>query len=237
MSEGKESRAANTNQGVQVKRVPLAVLALIIGATACQEFATSPNKGSDPNVEYRLSNPPPPPIDTGAAFGFTGLQTNVVQSFPSGVLGSVQIDPSHIGVRNSLSLNGPFIVPVTYMLNADGSSGYLHFHDAPDIDADANGMVKLDNTGFSGKGFVTFNTDAGPLVVDLSSVLQSSSFAGCGGLFTAAPLSSAAARPDSFCFQVTFGNATLNGDPVGPVFVTAACYARPENNFCNEEIG
>ena len=218
-----------------MKRVPLALLALVIGVTACQEIATSPNTGAGPSVNYRLSNPPPPPIDTGAAFGFTGLTTNVVQSFPSGLSASVQIDPSQIGGRRALSIGGPFIVPVTYLLNPDGSTGYLHFHDAPDINASANGMVKLDKKGFTGKGFVTFNTDAGPLVVDLSSVLQSSSFAGCGGFVGSAPLSGAASRPDSFCFQVTFGNATLNGNPVGPVFVNAACYARPENNFCGGE--
>jgi hypothetical protein len=229
-------RAANTTQGVKVKRVPLAFLALIVGATACQEFATSPDKGGDLNVNYRLSNPPPPPIDTGAAFSFTGLTTNIVQSFPSEIRGSVQVDPGHLGNRSAISVGGPFVVPVTYMLNADGSAGYLHFHDAPDINADANGMVKLDNQGFTGMGTVTFNTEAGPLVVDLSSVLQTSSFSGCGGVIFETPLSPAAARPDSFCFQVTFGNATLNGNPVGPVFVDAACYARPENNFCNEEI-
>lgn len=224
-----------------MNRAPLAIIALVIGVAACQEMTTAPASSPDLRVQSaRFSNPPPPPIDTGAGVGvsFEAATTRLVDPF------SIRSSILDNGVRGgSSSVNASatqflfFVIPVTYLFNPNGSSGYLHFHDDAnnDIDSDANGTVKFQKGDFDGKGKVTIQTSFGPIVINLASVNDgASTFEGCSENI---PSVAAAARPDSFCFQVTFDDVTVNGVPAGPVTMSPSCYARPENNFCdNEEV-
>lgn len=205
-------------QGVILKRVPLAIMALVIAAAACQEIATAPQSAADAELQSsRESNPPPPPIDTGATGTVGGIpdQTQInVSAFDPNF--SILTSPGMKSgtVRKTIPVYGgfaSFTIPVTYLLNSDGSSGYLHFHDAPDIDADASGMVKYRGPEpggvFEGKGNIYITVDGGTLRIDLSSVSQTgSSFEAC----PQAPVFPSAARGDSSCFRVQFDEIYFN---------------------------
>lgn len=233
------------NKGATLKRFPLAILALITGVAACQDVATAPLSRTDLELRsLRLSNPPPPPIDTGASGSVSveiattrqvdpfGIRTAVLQSFKEPGIRSA-VDP-HFDPHPTTVLS--FTVRVIYLFNPEGLNGYLHFKsdEATDIKSDPSAMVKYHDGQFNGKGLVTVGTEFGPLVIDLSSVNDAgSSFEGCAENIPSL-LSAAAARPDSFCFEVQFNNVTLDGNPVGPVSMNPGCFPRPENFFCNE---
>ena len=138
------------------------------------------------------------------------------------------------GTPLSLQSSAFFTIPVTYMFDPAGNTGYLHFHsDADnDVETDAQGMVRLRGEDFIGQGFVTIETTEGTLVIDLSSVDDDASFfEACEQ--SVPSLTALDPRPDSLCFQVQFDDATLDGVPVGPVTLFPSCYPREENNFCN----
>lgn len=179
--------------GVIVKRVVLATLALVIGAAACQDAVTSPQLGSNLSLRYRVSNPPPPPIDASATGSFT---TSSASSF-------------------SIQASCSFHIPVTYFFDPTANSGYLHFssNQADMATASSNGMVKYAHGSLSGKGTLEIITDCGLLVIDLSSIQQPPSFIGCRSEFSAASPSG----PPQVCFHLEFSMATLDGVPVSPV--------------------
>ena len=66
-------------------RVSLAALATLalLGAAACQDAITSPQGSIDSSLRLRVSNPPPPPADTGASGSFLGT---TLRAEPSGKL-------------------------------------------------------------------------------------------------------------------------------------------------------
>ncbi len=191
-----------------MKRVSLAALTgfALIGAAACQDALTSPQLAADARYEREAGNPPPPPIDTGATGSFFATETETFFQTLSN-----------------------FSIPVTYMFNKTGNSGFLHFSsdDANGVDASSNGMVKFNAPAdFSGKGTVEIQTDEGLLVIDLESVNDALSFfAPCGG--------------ESSCFHVVFDHATLfppEGPPIeGTAVIDPGC--PPDNESCFEEIG
>lgn len=180
--------------GVIVKRVVLATLALVIGAAACQDAVTSPQLGSNLSLRYRVSNPPPPPIDASATGSFT---TSSASSF------SVQA-----------STTCSFNIPVTYFFDPTANSGYLHFSsNQPDgATASSNGMVKYAHGSLSGKGTLeVIIPDCGRLVIDLSSIQQPPSSLGCP-----LPEIGGAVTEGLVCFHLFFDHATLyptEGDP------------------------
>ncbi len=230
-----------------MKRVPLAIMALVITAAACQEIATSPQVAADLDVlTARESNPPPPPIDTGAIGSVGGIpsaeQLNVSPFDPNfSILTAPGMKSGSL--RKAIPVYGgfaTFILPVTYLLNKDGSSGYLHFHDAPDINADANGTVKYRGPEpggvFEGKGNIYITVEGGTLRIDLSSVSQNSSFEGCSPGFTEG--SSTADRSEFGCFQVTFDDVYFNDVLLeGGVTFYPSCDPNDPNDNCNQEVG
>jgi hypothetical protein len=174
--------------GVIVKRVVLATLALVIGAAACQDAVTSPQLGSNLSLRYRLSNPPPPPIDTGATGSFAATQSAL--SF------SVQASATCF-----------FHIPVTYFFDPTANSGYLHFssNQAEGATASSNGMVKYAHGSLSGKGTLEIIIpDCGRLVIDLSSIQQPPSSLGCPP-----PEIGGAVTEGLVCFDLFFDHATL----------------------------
>ena len=227
-----------------MKRVPLAVLALVIGIAACQEAATSPQATADLNTANlnprygEASNPPPPPIDTGGRVSFTGATaTSFKWADPfqpwSARLASAALDPC-TGTPSEIILN------VTYMLNNGGTSGYLHFSSdkGDSVWASSNGMVKMHDGVFDGKGAIAMIIDGCQLVLDLSSVnSELSSFGGCG-VFEDVVILDAPTRPPTGCFIVHFDEVTLNGVDIGGADLEAApeCVPEDERQGCNPEI-
>jgi len=226
----------------------LIILASAIAAAACQEIATSPQVSADigPQSE-RLSNPPPPPIDTGALGSIGG---GLAETFMAPVANRSALPAApgferFAGSSQSVVLHPPhptsitFVVPATYLLNKGGLSGYLHFADNDDegVDSDPNGMVHMNRGTFSGKGKITIRRGDDVYVIDLASVNSASSyFEDCpaGGSYPEAgpPEENRGGR----CFKVKFNAVYLNDAllPGGATF-TPTCYPGPENDFCNSE--
>lgn len=196
-----------------MKRVPLVALALIIGAVACQEVSapTPSNSSSGPALRFRVSNPPPPPIDTGATGSFSATQQSVPasiqQSSPFGmnlsILRSVPSAPSFAFDQQLYS----FSLPVVYFFDKTTNSGYLKFGSDPEnsVLAPTNGAIKYSKGTFSGKGIVEIQVTGGVLAIDLSSILATSLF-GCPPIV---PSVSAPGGPPAACFHLEFGQATF----------------------------
>ncbi len=201
-----------------MKRVPLAVLALVMSAAACQEFATSPQTSAEATVRATLSNPPPPPIDTGASGSFT----------PTAVTAPINpsINAARFGVVGASSVF--FTVPVRYFFNPPENSGYLHFRN--DLNSNASGGSIKDQKGvLSGNGLLTLQLANGVLSIDLSSVQQPPSFLGCGVIV---PQVAGPPPPASggVCFYLFFSSATFTptgGNPIqGTVNLSPSAFFR-----------
>ena len=183
-----------------MKPFPIAIVALVVGVGACQEFATAPQPGNNAAISRSLSNPPPPPIDTGASGSFS----------PDASFSIAQ--PSGLGPRFVVSqTEASFNIPVRYFLNRTDNSGYLHFENdtSADVYSTSNGSVKYQKGLLSGKGSVTIQmSDGSTLVIDLSSIEQPpASFFGCS-----APTTVGDAAPQDtggVCFDLIFQRATL----------------------------
>ena len=228
-------------EGSTVKRLTLGVVTgvSLIAVAACHDSVTSPeSNNSDLSLRYGLSNPPPPPIDTGATGSFVATQDLRAPSTPK------FLQPHYSIVQTSsptevqrIVLSAPrtkrfdffqttsfFSVPITYLWNPTKKSGYVHFSNDPDgVSASSNGMIKNNNGKLSGKGKLQIETDEGLLVIDLSSLQVPPSSLGC-------PV------PDTFdaptntgpvCFSFFFASATLYppvGDPIeGTVQMDPGC--------------
>jgi len=230
-----------------MRRIPLAMLAVVIAAVACQETATSPDEVVDltPNSE-RFGNPPPPPIDTGASFS---LQPTAYRSPTWQPTYSMKL----VGYQDDCLLDPEtdFIllptVPVTYMYDPAGNGGYLHFSDAPflGIDTDANGMVRMRDTteagdfigqDFTGKGKVRFIYQNCEFVINLENVSDTEShFGECG------PNVDLTQDPpegrDQGCFVVTFEDIEFENEPtmVDVTMFPAPPPCDPDSEECEEE--
>ena len=217
-----------------MKRSALVSIAALIAVAACQEMTTSPTGVGDiSSLDARFSNPPPPPIDTGATGGIAATFAPQAAAIAAPSLPAAPGFERFAGGVQSLQSATNFTIPVTYLYNPVGNSGFLHFRsdNANDVEADANGMVRLQDGVFSGKGQVVIETFEGTLIIFLNSINSAqSSFEGCGDNFFAAALPD---RPENGCFNVVFDEATLNGDPVGPVEFDPDCYPSEANQFCD----
>jgi hypothetical protein len=208
-----------------VKAFPFAILVLV-GVAACQELATEPQSGTGLMPRGSLSNPPPPPIDTGASGSFSPNQTFSVAQ-------SGGFTPRYVVTQTE----DFFTIPVRYFLNTEDTNGYLHFSNdtSADVLSTANGSVKYQNGLLSGKGSVTLQmADGSTLVIDLSSIEQPpASFFGCS-----TPLTTAAAAPQDtggVCFHLFFDRATLT-PPGGGTPVSGSVDLRPEQIVVGCEI-
>lgn len=202
-----------------MKRIALVTVALIVGAIACEEVATSPQPAAPESTaglipRYRLGNPPPPPIDTGASFVPSATAYRAPRYSPYSPMRLVGLyqgcpsDPTQIFLPT---------VPATYMYDPNGNTGWLHFSDAPfsNIDTDANGMVKMSNIGgvqdFSGKGKIKFDLGDGCVVIiDLTRVSDAESHFGECGVNTDLAQEPPPGR-DQGCFSVEFEDIIVNG--------------------------
>ncbi len=174
-----------------MKAITLTALTLALASAACQEATTSPQITGAPELQYAFGNPPPPPIDTGAA----GYSQDAPATF--------------------------YTLQVTYFFNPVGSAGYLKFdkNQEGSTEIDKNAQVRLSQGTFSGKGFVTLAASGGsPLVIDLSTVTQGSSFSSCSTTETT-PTATEDTRSDGGCFALTFSGVTRNGVSTGSPFV------------------
>jgi hypothetical protein len=216
----------------------------LIGAAACKDAVTSPENNSDLALRYGISNPPPPPIDTGASGFFSAADLRapstpkflqprftIVQSSSPAERQKLSILAAPRAHRFSLS-QSPFLfsVPVTYFFNPTLNDGYLHFSNDPDgVNASSNGMIKNHQGVLSGKGTLQIQTDQGLLVIDLSSIQQPPSFLGCSPPTFGAPTS-----PGGVCFHLFFSQATLfftlGGSENGSAQMDPNC--PPENDAC-----
>ena len=205
-----------------MRRFPLAIMAFAMGLAACTELATAPQQqaGSDITARYRLSNPPPPPIDTGATGFFTptGIATNVLKSSlsPSYTVSVSSIKGASFDV-SPFSFN----IPVTYFLNKTDNSGYLHFGGNAH-----GGDVKFKKGFLDGKGNLIVDLGNGILKIDLSSLEQPPSFFGCGTeVIGGAPTNNFG----GVCFGLFFDSATFT-PPGGPT-VPGTVSLFPEDSF------
>lgn len=234
-----------------MNRVSLAVVtaATLIAVAACQDAVTSPGNSSDLTLRYGVSNPPPPPIDTGARGFFSPASDlrapstpkflqprySIVQSLspaPQRTVFGAPNTPNFLQPRFSIVYQSPggFNVPVTYFFNKTSNDGYLHFSNDPDgVNASSNGMIKNHKGVLSGKGMLQITTgEGGLLVIDLSS-LGPGSFLGCTPSEFNAPTNNG-----GVCFSLFFESATYfppSGPPVqGSVEMDPSC--PPDNNAC-----
>lgn len=212
-----------------MKRLTLGVVTgvSLIAVAACHDSVTSPeSNNSDLSLRYGISNPPPPPIDTGAtgSFQFAELRAPSTPKFLQPRFSIVQSSPVEIQ-RQILSAprakrfdfaQSPFFfsVPITYLWNPTRNSGYVHFSNDPDgVSASSNGMIKNNHGKLSGKGTLQIETDGGLLVIDLSSLQVPPSTLGC----PAPETFDAPTNTGPVCFSFFFASATLYppvGDPI-----------------------
>jgi hypothetical protein len=203
------SYTARTTLGVIVSRSSFAVLAFTVGIAACQDALTSPQLNVDEEGLFaNASNPPPPPIDTGAIGRFrpgTNLRApyespllqprfSIIQSSAPQQKLTVLSRPQKLAFFVQTSEN--FSVPVKYTLSTDGTRGEL-IYKATKVSKEVlkTCTIKYVNGVFSGKGTLQIVTEDGLLWIDCSSVSQSSTFDTCGEGET--------------CFDVIFDNAIL----------------------------
>ncbi len=186
-------------RGFIVKRLPLALLAVIVAA-ACQEIPTSPQATTEAAVlAARVSNPPPPPIDTGAAGSFT----------PDASAASVRAAAASGGTVGSSAF---FTVGVRYFVSPTDNSGYIHFRNDSNNNG-SGGSIKVRNGVVSGNGFLTLNLTDGVLRIDLSSVQQPPSFVGCSFVPGDAPTQNGG----GVCFSLFFSSATFTPTGGSPI--------------------
>src|SRR5688572_25050844 len=108
---------------------------------------------------------------------------------------------------------------VRYFFNTVGNAGWLKFDsEQGDVSVDKNAQVRYSQGVFSGKGFLTLTDGAGELVVDLSTVSQTSSFTSCTVAETA-PSATEDTRPEGGCFSLSFSGVTRNDLPTRSPFV------------------
>jgi len=234
-----------------VTRVSLAALATLalLGAAACQDAITSPQGNTDLSLRLRVSNPPPPPADTGASGSFIGTtlraeptgkllqpRFSIQQGFgPMATPSRPSFLVSHAptsGPANSFQSSTFFHIPITYFFSPAGANGYIHFSSDHDngVNSSSNGMLKVKNGIISGKGKLTIETFDGVVVIDLSSVQQPPSFIGCGP----PEIGEAPTTPGGVCFELFFTEATFTptgGEPIeGSVQMEPGC--PPDNESC-----
>jgi hypothetical protein len=219
-----------------VKGSALLVVAAVIGVAACQEV-TSPSTEADLTVRNALrSNPPPPPIDTGASFFQSAFLTSAPTGLRMPAVRTNMLSAPTIGFRNAEVVcdgninNGT--VPLRHFFNKTNQTGWDHFESDCDngVDATAGAATDFHRGVITGRGTLTINTYAGTLVVDLSSVdSDASSMGPCQGFIIGdlAPdgVHPAAVAPaDTGCFDLKFDNVTLDGVQVGPYRFEESCY-------------
>ncbi len=231
-----------------MNRVSLASLAAValIGAAACQDAVTSPGSTNDLTLRYRISNPPPPPIDTGANGSFTsttlradpsprflGPRYSIFQSgSPAQKTKFSVLAPPTRGALDFAQSSENFNIPITYLFNPTSLFGYVHFSNDPDgVNSSSNGMIKNNNGVLSGKGTLTLDVPGGPLIIDLSSLVPEDSFLGC----EVETIGGAPTNNGGVCFHFFFSSATLNG-ALGSVEMRPGCSpngaANDETEFC-----
>ena len=172
-----------------MKPVHLVALALLSTAAACEQVVTAPKMSDVPTINALVSNPPPPPIDSGAAaVGNASIVFAVTYFFnPVGNSGYLMFDN-----------------------NQEGST---------EVDKNAQVRLHNGTFSGKGTLATDVNGDGagGLLVVNLASVVTSlSSFAGCAQEVptetTAAP--DGEPRDEAGCFSLTFSDATLDGETI-----------------------
>ncbi|HEX6573695.1 MAG TPA: hypothetical protein VF042_01890 [Gemmatimonadaceae bacterium] len=130
-----------------MRSVALATLTALLTVVACQDPISSSPASLDLSVRdagtFVGSNPPPPPIDSGAV-GTASTETET----------------------STIQFN------VTYFFNRPETSGWLKFNrDAYDnTDIDNSAAIKLTNGVLSGKGIIRVFVDDGVYRIDLSKV-------------------------------------------------------------------
>jgi len=190
-------------------------------------------------VQAALSNPPPPPIDTGASISVAievattrlvdpfSLRSSVMTTDLSGQ------EPVKAISHATTTLVIPMPVPVTYNRNEDGTGGSLTFHAdlVNHVTVDPHASIHQDAHGdFVGTGNVTIETVYGTLVMHLPTVIDSASvFEGCG--------QSEVPNHPELCFGTKLGTSTMDGQFLGQVTLTPACYPNAENHFCSPTHG
>jgi hypothetical protein len=221
-----------------LKRIALASLVLVIGVFACKDVVTSPQLNVDTEGQFaNASNPPPPPLDTGARGRFLPGATLRAEPTPRFFSPRFSVDQplptqprtSILGLPTRLAnevIIDPFDfnLPVTYNLSQDGLKGQLSFRKINGSHAVLKACnVKLNNGVFTGSGFLQVQTTGGLLIIDCSSVNQELSwFEPCGDRTVVGER----------CFHLVFDYATLDGVP-GRAQVMVGCTPDDiENEAC-----
>jgi hypothetical protein len=129
-----------------MRSIALAVVT-VVGLAACQQMTTEPATNSDLSIKMLVSNPPPPPIDSGSV-GYTGTSTNRT-----------------------------FFLQLTYFMNKPGTNGWLTLINGDGNTSDPNARVSVHNGEVTGKGnwFIDLG-DGDNLKLDLGSIDGRSSF-------------------------------------------------------------
>jgi hypothetical protein len=184
-----------------MKRFALAAVASLF-VVACQDTSTTPmpvGDGPEINTGFVVSNPPPPPIDSGAV-GAT----------------------SESDGSNFTTLN----FSVTYMLNKPENTGWLKFNrsENDDADIDNSAAVKMTNGAFSGKGTILVRADGGAFIINLSQVtFAGSSFDEC----TAETAPTATDDGKSSCFNLVLDGVIFQPSEGGTAVKAGVFTLRP----------
>ena len=180
-----------------MKRFALSAVAGLFLVGACQDMSTTPTSvAQDPEVNtgFFLSNPPPPPIDSGAV-GAT----------------------SESDGSNFTQLN----FSVTYMLNKPENTGWLKFNRSAndDVDIDNSAAVKMTNGVFSGRGTIVVKAEGGAFIINLAKVtFAGSSFEEC----TAETVPTATGDGKTSCFNLVLDGVMFQ--PTGGTAVKASSF-------------
>ena len=169
-----------------MKRFALTAVAALFSVVACQDMSTTPTVappelGVARGFGTAPSNPPPPPIDSGA-----------------------------VGIASESNENNetPVIFRVTYFFNKPENSGWLKFNkdefDNTDIDNSAG--IKFSSGVYTGKGVITIKAKSGlgNYVIDLSQVDFAKTRTGFGEC-TVAESPTLTSDGGSSCFLIDFG--------------------------------
>ena len=167
----------------------ISLAVLVLGVTvAACNEIATSPETVNPPLSLAFSNPPPPDVDTMAAGSADGQTYSTFR--------------------------------VRYFFNTVGNAGWLKFDsEVGDVSVDKNAQVRYSQGVFSGKGFVTIaESPTSQLVIDLSTVTQTSSFTSCSAPVIA-PSATADTRPEGGCFTLSFSGVTRNGVATSSPFV------------------
>ena len=247
-----------------MKRSQLAFAAVVVGLAACSEAATAPESAAfDPVLRaagVSFSNPPPPPIDTGAGLSITlEIATNrMTDPFAFGSSLPSQGKPdSEVGqgpgtdrlaVRSSVGIGGadplgpaavihttsvvylPFALHVTYNRDEHAPTGYLQFFADPSHHVTVDPHSEIVQDPHGTGHFVGSGMIHIPTPIGVVDI-HLATVIDSGTVFEGCGPNLVNLHPEA-CFGIHLNTAAIGHYRLGQVTIFPACYPKPENHYC-----